>query len=159
MFRIHLFGRFRVEYGDEPVEGLGTFKVQELLSHLLIHRNRPRPREAADPAGPHRRQAERHRPLRGAVCARGQPPGGSGSPQVRNQRLCRDGGSRCQHLSADAVRPQRLCDGRRDIEIACCLADHLSRSNSVEGNCVRREARHRRMLGLFAYRNGLRRPC
>jgi len=63
-----------------------------------------------------------------------------------------------QHLSADAVRSQRLCDGRRDIEIACCLADHLSRSNSVEGNCVRREARHRRIPGLFACRNGLRRP-
>lgn len=46
MFRIHLFGRFRVEYGEEPVEGLGTFKVQELFSYLLIHRNRPRPREA-----------------------------------------------------------------------------------------------------------------
>ena len=45
MFRIHLFGRFRVEYDDEPVEGLGTFKVQELLSYLLVHRNRPRPRE------------------------------------------------------------------------------------------------------------------
>lgn len=46
MFRIHLFGRFRVEYGEEPVEGLGTFKVQELFSYLLVHRNRPRPREA-----------------------------------------------------------------------------------------------------------------
>ena len=46
MFRIHLFGRFRVEYGEEPVEGLGIFKVQELFSYLLIHRNRPRPREA-----------------------------------------------------------------------------------------------------------------
>ncbi|HSE23064.1 MAG TPA: BTAD domain-containing putative transcriptional regulator [Pyrinomonadaceae bacterium] len=46
MFRIHLFGRFRVEYGEEPVEGLGVFKVQELLSYLLVHRNRPRPREA-----------------------------------------------------------------------------------------------------------------
>lgn len=45
-FRIHLFGRFRVEYDEEPLEGLGTFKVQELLSYLLIHRNRPRPREA-----------------------------------------------------------------------------------------------------------------
>ena len=45
-FRIHLFGRFRVEYEGEPLEGLGTFKVQELLSYLLIHRNRPRPREA-----------------------------------------------------------------------------------------------------------------
>ena len=46
MFRIHLFGRFRVEYDEEPVEGLATFKVQELFSYLLIHRNRPRPREA-----------------------------------------------------------------------------------------------------------------
>ena len=45
-FRIRLFGRFRVEYDDAPLEGLGTFKVQELLSYLLIHRNRPRPREA-----------------------------------------------------------------------------------------------------------------
>lgn len=46
MFRVHLFGRFRVEYGEEPVEGLGVFKVQELLSYLLVHRNRPRSREA-----------------------------------------------------------------------------------------------------------------
>ena len=46
MFRVHLFGKFRVEYGGEPVEGLGVFKVQELLSYLLVHRNRPRPREA-----------------------------------------------------------------------------------------------------------------
>lgn len=46
MFRIHLLGRFRVEYDEEPVEGLATFKVQELFSYLLIHRNRPRPREA-----------------------------------------------------------------------------------------------------------------
>ena len=46
MFRIHLFGRFRVEFDEEPVEGLGTFKVQELFSYLLLHRNRPRPREA-----------------------------------------------------------------------------------------------------------------
>lgn len=35
-----------MEYGEEPVEGLGVFKVQELLSYLLVHRNRPRPREA-----------------------------------------------------------------------------------------------------------------
>src|SRR5688572_21537511 len=46
MFQVHLFGRFRVAYGEEAVEGLGVFKVQELLSYLLIHRNRPRPREA-----------------------------------------------------------------------------------------------------------------
>jgi DNA-binding SARP family transcriptional activator len=45
-FQIHLFGRFSVEYDEKPLEGLGSFKVQELLSYLLIHRNRPRPREA-----------------------------------------------------------------------------------------------------------------
>ena len=44
-FRIRLFGRFSVEYGDEPLDGLGIAKVQELLTYLLIHRNRPRPRE------------------------------------------------------------------------------------------------------------------
>lgn len=45
-FQIHLFGKFSVEYDGEPLEGLGTLKVQELLSYLLVHRNRPRPREA-----------------------------------------------------------------------------------------------------------------
>jgi DNA-binding SARP family transcriptional activator len=35
-----------VEHDGETLEGLGIFKVQELLSYLLIHRNRPRPREA-----------------------------------------------------------------------------------------------------------------
>ena len=36
MFRVHLFGKFRVEYGEEPVEGLGVFKVQELLSYRVF---------------------------------------------------------------------------------------------------------------------------
>jgi DNA-binding SARP family transcriptional activator len=44
--RIHLFGKFSVECNGEGLGGLGTHKVQELLSYLLIHRNRPRPREA-----------------------------------------------------------------------------------------------------------------
>jgi DNA-binding SARP family transcriptional activator len=44
--RIHLLGKFNVEYGEAGLDCLGTFKVQELLSYLLIHRNRPRPREA-----------------------------------------------------------------------------------------------------------------
>jgi len=43
--RIHLFGKFSVEYSD-GLGVLGSPKVQELLSYLLIHRNRPRPREA-----------------------------------------------------------------------------------------------------------------
>lgn len=42
---IHLFGKFSVEYNG-GIGGLGTSKVQELLSYLLIHRNRPCPREA-----------------------------------------------------------------------------------------------------------------
>jgi DNA-binding SARP family transcriptional activator len=42
---IHLFGKFSVEYNG-GLGGLGTSKVQELLSYLLIHRNRPCPREA-----------------------------------------------------------------------------------------------------------------
>lgn len=44
--RIHLFGKFSVEFDGETLRGPGTPKVQELLSYLLIHRNRPRPREA-----------------------------------------------------------------------------------------------------------------
>jgi DNA-binding SARP family transcriptional activator len=45
-WRIHLFGKFSVEYNGEALRGPGSPKVQELLSYLLIHRNRPRPREA-----------------------------------------------------------------------------------------------------------------
>jgi len=44
--RIHLFGKFNVERNGEALRGPGSPKVQELLSYLLIHRNRPRPREA-----------------------------------------------------------------------------------------------------------------
>jgi len=44
--RIHLFGKFSVENNGEALRGPGSSKVQELLSYLLIHRNRPRPREA-----------------------------------------------------------------------------------------------------------------
>lgn len=43
--RIHLFGKFSVEYNDEALRSPGSPKVQELLSYLLIHRNRPRPRD------------------------------------------------------------------------------------------------------------------
>jgi DNA-binding SARP family transcriptional activator len=44
--RIHLFGKFSIEFDGETLRGPGAPKVQELLSYLLIHRNRPRPREA-----------------------------------------------------------------------------------------------------------------
>jgi len=45
-FSIHLFGKFSMEYNGEALRGPVSPKVQELLSYLLIHRNRPRPREA-----------------------------------------------------------------------------------------------------------------
>ena len=45
-FHIHLFGKFSMEYNGEALRGPVSPKVQELLSYLLIHRNRPRPREA-----------------------------------------------------------------------------------------------------------------
>ena len=45
-WRIHLFGKFSVEHNGDGPRGPGSPKVQELLSYLLIHRNRPRPREA-----------------------------------------------------------------------------------------------------------------
>src|SRR6185436_15782262 len=44
--RIYLFGKFNVESKGEALRGPVSPKVQELLSYLLIHRNRPRPREA-----------------------------------------------------------------------------------------------------------------
>jgi DNA-binding SARP family transcriptional activator len=43
---VHLFGKLSVRWNDEGLDGLGTSKVQELLCYLLLHRNRPHPREA-----------------------------------------------------------------------------------------------------------------
>jgi DNA-binding SARP family transcriptional activator len=43
---IHLFGKFSVDYEDQPLTGLDACKVQELFSYLLVRRNRPHPREA-----------------------------------------------------------------------------------------------------------------
>ena len=43
--RVSLFGRFCVELDDQVLEGLEARKVQELFSYLLIHRDRPHPRE------------------------------------------------------------------------------------------------------------------
>lgn len=42
---IRLFGRFVAKIGEDPVPGLSASKVQELLSYLLIHRDRPQSRE------------------------------------------------------------------------------------------------------------------
>jgi len=43
---IRLFGKFTVECEAQTLKGLETNKEQELLSFLLVHRNRPHPREA-----------------------------------------------------------------------------------------------------------------
>lgn len=44
---ISLFGRFHIEYRGKPLtSGFDSTKVQELLSYLLIYRERPHPREA-----------------------------------------------------------------------------------------------------------------
>lgn len=42
---VYLFGRFRVECNGRSVGGLDSGKTQELLSYLLIHRDRPHARE------------------------------------------------------------------------------------------------------------------
>jgi DNA-binding SARP family transcriptional activator len=44
--QIHLFGKFSVRQDDRPASGFDAFKEQELLSYLLLHRNRPHAREA-----------------------------------------------------------------------------------------------------------------
>jgi DNA-binding SARP family transcriptional activator len=46
VLRVHLFGKFDACYGDRPVAGLDTRKVQELFCYLLLYRDRPHPREA-----------------------------------------------------------------------------------------------------------------
>jgi DNA-binding SARP family transcriptional activator len=43
---IQLFGKFSVHAGGQPLEGLDACKVQELLSYLLVHRERPHTRES-----------------------------------------------------------------------------------------------------------------
>ncbi len=43
--QIHLFGKFSVRHDDRPATGFDAYKEQELLSYLLLHRNRPHSRE------------------------------------------------------------------------------------------------------------------
>jgi DNA-binding SARP family transcriptional activator len=42
---VRLFGRFCAQCGEQTLDGLEANKTQELLSYLLIHRDRPQPRE------------------------------------------------------------------------------------------------------------------
>lgn len=44
--RIHLFGKFCVRQDELPAQGFDVLKEQELLSYLLINRDRPHSREA-----------------------------------------------------------------------------------------------------------------
>ena len=43
--RVYLFGRFRVQYDDEPVTGLELAKVQELFCYLLLFAGRAHTRD------------------------------------------------------------------------------------------------------------------
>lgn len=43
--KIHLFGKFCVSRDGQPVQGFDALKEQELLTYLLINRNRPHSRE------------------------------------------------------------------------------------------------------------------
>ena len=42
---ISLFGKFSVQFGNRTIDDLEKCKVQELFSYLLLHRDRPHPRE------------------------------------------------------------------------------------------------------------------
>jgi DNA-binding SARP family transcriptional activator len=43
--QIHLFGKFSVRHGEQSASGFDAYKEQELLSYLLLRRNRPHSRE------------------------------------------------------------------------------------------------------------------
>ena len=45
LLKVHLFGKFDVQRGDQHVKGLEAGKEQELLSYLLLSRERCHPRE------------------------------------------------------------------------------------------------------------------
>jgi DNA-binding SARP family transcriptional activator len=44
--RIYLFGKFEICVGDQVSDPFGAYKARELFCYLLIHRDRPHPREA-----------------------------------------------------------------------------------------------------------------
>jgi len=44
--KIFLFGKFSVQFGQEPLLGLDSAKAQELLCYLLLYRDRPHARES-----------------------------------------------------------------------------------------------------------------
>lgn len=46
LLKIKLFGRVCIELAEEALSGLDSCKAQELFCYLLLHRDRPHPREA-----------------------------------------------------------------------------------------------------------------
>ena len=44
--KVRLFGKLHIEWNDTIIEGFDSSKVQELFCYLLLHRERPHPREA-----------------------------------------------------------------------------------------------------------------
>lgn len=46
VLRFQLFGKFLVRRDERKLSGLEACKEQELLSYLIVHRNRPHPRES-----------------------------------------------------------------------------------------------------------------
>ena len=80
--KIHLFGKFSVRHEGRPAQGFDAHKEQELLSYLLLNRNRPHSRETlaallwgdvpTEKSKKYLRQALWH--LQAALDA--QPPGG-----------------------------------------------------------------------------------
>jgi DNA-binding SARP family transcriptional activator len=44
-FRIELFGKFRITYGDEPIAAVNTNRLKSLLVYLVLHGDAPQPRE------------------------------------------------------------------------------------------------------------------
>jgi DNA-binding SARP family transcriptional activator len=46
ILRVSLFGKFRVQLGEQVMTSLNVRKVQELFCYLLLYRDRPHPREA-----------------------------------------------------------------------------------------------------------------
>jgi DNA-binding SARP family transcriptional activator len=70
MFPLHiyLFGKFEIECHEQALAGLETHKAQELLSYLLLYRDRAQPREIlADLLGNHEQNIDLRKSFRQAL--------------------------------------------------------------------------------------------
>ena len=43
--RVRLLGDFSLVYGDEPLTGVNTPRLQSLLAYLILHRDAPQSRQ------------------------------------------------------------------------------------------------------------------